>query len=138
MAVVVAQHPDDLGLAALAQAADVREQPPGVGAEMAEAPVVEDVAEQDQPLEAPLLEHREQVARPGRRQAECRSDTISVSTSRGTMHGVTGDAGVDCTRCGHWPSPGTARPRPAGNGQRPGGRCAGYLGRFDDRVASGV
>ena len=70
VAVMVAEHPDDLGLAVLAKLADVREQAPGVGAEMAEAPVVEDVAEQDQPLEAPLLQDGEQVAGPGRRQAK--------------------------------------------------------------------
>ena len=57
MAIVIAQHPDDLGLAPLAQVADMREQTPSVGAEVAKAPVVEDVAQEDQALEPPLLEH---------------------------------------------------------------------------------
>ncbi len=56
MAIVIAQHPDDLGLAPLAKVADMREQMPGVGTEVAKAPVVKDVAQEDQALEPPLLE----------------------------------------------------------------------------------
>jgi hypothetical protein len=37
---------------------------------VAEAEVVEDVAQQDQPLEAPRLQHAQEVARPADRQPE--------------------------------------------------------------------
>ena len=87
MAVVVAQHPDDLGLAPLAQAADMGEQAPGVGAEVAEAPVVEDVAQQDQPLEAPLLEHGQKIARPRGRQTQMQVRDDQVSAFRACRNG---------------------------------------------------
>jgi hypothetical protein len=70
VAVVVARHPDDLGLARGAQPPHVEQQPPGVRAEVAVAEVVEDVAQQDQPVEPPGLQQPEQVARPADRQAE--------------------------------------------------------------------
>ena len=86
---MVAQHPDDLGLAVLAQAADMGKQPPGVGAEVAEAPVVEDVAQQDQALEAPLLQHRQQIARPGGRQPEMQiGDDEGVDLGNGEWTGL--------------------------------------------------
>ena len=110
MAVVVAQHPDDLGLAALAQAADVGEQAPGVGAEMAEAPVVEDVAQQDQALEAPLLEHGQQVARPRRRQAEMQVRHDQRVDVAAQPDDSAWERGVDRIGCRHWPTPAAARP----------------------------
>ncbi len=70
LAVVVAVQPDHLASTLLADLADMPEQPPGIGVEMAKAEVVEDVAQQDEPAERPLEQEVEQLARSAVRQAQ--------------------------------------------------------------------
>ena len=63
LAVVIALDPDHLGPAAGGEIPQVADQPPGVGADVAQMQIVEDVAQQDQPSEAPVQQEVEDVLR---------------------------------------------------------------------------